>query len=212
MEAVRILERQPDVRELGHGVVQRGHEPAEFVGEHHAGGVADGDDAGAGFDPGADDLGEEFEFGAGGVVKRELDVLADLAAGGHLGFDHFQHDRRLLVELVLHLDRGHRRDDVQARAFRGAKCLPGIRQKSRIKADRADKNTARHKGSKSMKEDDVAFSVDNGSRFDGVHVQLVQLARHFDLFLEAQGTAIARGLFAQRHVDDLDSFHLRLLT
>ena len=42
----------------GHGLVQRGHEPAELVGQHNAGGVADGDDAGAGFDPGADDLGE----------------------------------------------------------------------------------------------------------------------------------------------------------
>jgi hypothetical protein len=63
-----------------------------------------------------------------------------------------------------------------------------------------------------VKEDDVVLPVHDGSRFNGIHVQLVKLTRHLDLFLKIQGTAIARGLFAQRHIDDLYLSHGRLLT
>ena len=61
------------------GLLQVADDGGVWLGHRVADGVGDVERGRAGLDGLLDDLGEEIEFGAGGVLGRELDVLAALA-------------------------------------------------------------------------------------------------------------------------------------
>jgi hypothetical protein len=82
-EIVVAVHGQRDVIDAAHVLAQVPEQLREFVRDRVADRVRDVDGGGAGLDDRLDDLGQELELGARGVLGRELDVLAELARDLH---------------------------------------------------------------------------------------------------------------------------------
>jgi hypothetical protein len=108
---VRADDALVDARDLA---LELGDELAVFVRQHVADGVRDVQRGGAGFDHGGQDLDEEGDFAASGVLRREFHVIDELPGALDRSHRHLHHLVGLLVELVLHVDRRGRDERVDA--------------------------------------------------------------------------------------------------
>ena len=167
-----------------------------------ADGVGDVDRRGAGFDDALDDLGEEVELGAGGVFRRELDVVAD-GLGALDALDGPADDLVLgHLELELAMDGAGGQEDVDARPRRIAERCPGAVDVVGVAAGQAADDRALDLAGDGLHRLEIARRGDGEAGLDHVHAEFAQGAG--DLQLLGQVHAGAGRLFAvaQRGVED----------
>ena len=119
-EVVVAVDRQHDVAQARHQVVEAAEEGAVLVRHRVADGVGDVDRRGALVERDLHDLGGVLDVGAGGVHGRELDVLDQRARVGDGGASLALDVLARRGELVLDVDVRRRDERVDARARRVA--------------------------------------------------------------------------------------------
>ena len=177
---------------------------AYWLGHRVADGVGDVDRGGAGFDGLFDDLGEEIEFGAGGVFGRELDVVAHSPwRAGRLRRPGWTISSLAILQLELAMDGAGGEEDVDAR-------LGGVLQGARpARSMSAGLQRARPQmiGPCDLARDrlhrlEIARRGDGEAGLDHVDAEVLEGVSHLELLAEVHAGAGRLLAVAQRGVED----------
>ena len=156
--------------------------------------VGDVEGAGAVVDGSLEHVAHEVEVGAGGVLRRKLDVFGVLTGPGH-GRDRLvQHLRGAHAQLVLHVGGAGGDEDVDAPLLGRLDGLPAAVDVLVGGAGQAADDRATHRRSDGMHGVEVALAGDWEASLDVVDAQACQLVGDLELLADVQGDA--RGLLA----------------
>ena len=192
-------DRLVDVR---HAVAERLDDLAHLARRGVADRVGNVDRRGAGGDRGLDHLAEEIGLGAGGVLGRVFDVVAE--AAGPLHPRHRLADHLLLAhfQLELAVDRAGGEKDVQPRAFGVSQGVAGPIDVGVAAAGQPADHRAAHVAGDFTHRLEIAGRRDREARFDHVHAQLDQRVGEFQLFGQIHAGAGRLLAVAERGVED----------
>ncbi len=178
----------------GNFLTQRADELAVFLGHAVADVIGNVNRGGAGRDYGFDDLTEKWDVGAGGVLGREFNVVAQ-----RLGVP--DGAARLLqallprdAQLVFQVNVRGRQKNVDTRMRGSQQRLPGPVNVTSASTSQASNDGTPNRGGDALHGFEVAIGGDGESGFDHVHAQAVELLSQVQLFLHIH--AAARRLLA----------------
>ena len=143
-QIVVAVDREHDVAQIGHQLVQAAQERRVLVRHRVADGVGDVDRRRALVDRRLQDLGGEVDVGAGGVHRAELDVLDQRAGVRDGGAGLAQHVLARGLQLVLDVDVRRGDERVHARALGVAHRLGGALDVGGVGACQARDDRALH--------------------------------------------------------------------
>ena len=188
---------------------------APLAGDGVADRVGDVDRARAGVDTGLEDITHVVEVGAGGVLRRELDVLAVAARMPDRLHGRLHHLGPRLAQLVLEVDVGGRDERVDAGLRRVLHRLPAPVDVAQAHArEPADRRGARERADllgHLARRLEVLLGRDGEAGLDDVHVQARQLPGHLQLFHRVHREPGRLLAVTERGVEDDDSVHGLLL-
>ena len=183
-----------------------------LTGRGVAHGVGQVDDRRAVADGHVHHLAEEVDVAAGRVLGGELDVRAVLLCVGHHLRRALQHLLRGHLQLVLHMYRRGRDEEVDAWIRRALDRLPGavdvLLGGARQRGHRAVLHRLGDRGY-GLK---VARRRDRKARFDHVHFQTLQAPRHLQLLLQVHAAARRLLSIPQCGIEDFNLAHLFYLS
>src|SRR5207248_2790900 len=184
---------------------------APLAGDGVADRVGDVDRARAGVDTGLEDITHVVEVGAGGVLRRELDVLAVAARVPDRLYGRLHHLGPRLTQLVLQVDVGGRDERVDAGLRRVLHRLPAPVDVAQAHArEPADRRGARERADllgHLARRLEVLLGRDGEAGLDDVHVQARQLPGHLQLFHRVHREPGRLLAVTERGVEDDDSVH-----
>jgi hypothetical protein len=201
-EIVVTVNRQDDLVDAADVLLQIGEDFVKLLRHGIADRIRNVHCGGAGRDHGLDNLRQEFELGARGIFRGELDVLAQAACELHAV--HGSADDFILrhVELVFAMDRARGEEHVDARLGSILKRLPSLFDILAIATCEARDDRALHFLRNPVDGLPIAARGDREPRFDDVDAQLRQRLRNSQLL--GLRHAAPRRLFAvaQRRIED----------
>ncbi len=210
-EVVMAVHRDGDVLDAAHLFPNGADQRRKFCGNGVADGVGDIQRGGAGFDHCFQHLAEIAHVGAGSVLRRELNLIAQgsrVADGLHCL------TQRLLarnLQLELQMDIGRGQEDMDARPPGVAERFPStinvLAGGARQPRDRGPAHPAGHR----LHRAEVAVGRDGKTRLDHVHPEGLQVTRHQDLLFQAHAAAGRLLAVAERGIKDGDACLLHVL-
>ena len=179
-------------------------DPVHLLGRGVADGVGDVDGRGAGVDRRFHDPTEEVELRASGVLRRELDVGAELPCPLHPGDGPSHHFVLGHPQFELAVDRARGEENMDPRPFRTAEGLPGAVDVGIVATGQAADDRATDRGGDLPDAGEVARRRDREAGFDDVDPELLE--RLGDLHLLGEVHARPRRLLAvaEGGVEDAD--------
>ncbi len=200
------MHREAHLLDAAHVLAQVTEQLRELVRNRVSHRVRNVDRGGAGFDDGFDHLREEIELGARGVFGRELHVIAEFARDLHALDRHADDFLLRHVELELAMDGAGGQEHVDATLRRGRHRLRDqfdvAAVATREAADDGSLHLARHR----VDALPVAARGGRESRFDDVHAQVRERARHPQLLGLRHAAARRLLAVAQRRIEDHHAF------
>ena len=155
--------------------------------------------------------GQELPIGAGGVLGRELNIVAVVLGIGHHFADALEDLLAAHLQLIFHVDVAGGQEHMDAGVLCALHRVPGNVDIALGTAGKACHHRLFHRSGDGLH----AFMIHGGgngkARLNDIHTQLFQLFGHFDLFREVH--AAAGGLLAvsEGRVKNLDALHMRIL-
>jgi len=172
-QVVVTVNAQHHLVDAAHVLFQVGDGGSVLAGHGIADRVGNVDGGGAGLDGALDHLGQEVQLGAGGVLGRELDVLA-VTAGPLDPFDSPTNNLLLgHLQLELAVDGAGSQEDVDTRPVGIAQGLPGPVDVVVVAARQAADDRALDLPGDGLHRLEVARRGDGKAGLDHVHAQIV---------------------------------------
>ena len=196
----------------GHVADDRLDQRLHLTGRGVAHGVGQVDDRRAVADGNVHHLAEEVHVAAGRVLGGELDVGAVLPRVGHHLCGALQHLLRGHLQLVLHVHRGGGDEEVDAGVGSALDRLPGAVDVLLRGAGEGGHRAVLDRLGDGRYGLKVARRRDRKARFDHVHFQTLQAARHLQLFLQVHAAARRLLSIPQCGIEDFNLAHLLYLS